>query len=364
MANSYLDYLHSLDKKQLIKMIYSPPKPKRKLPSASERTIALRMSYDGRNYLGVQAHMNIKSIGNELLSALSATGIGHSPVFCGRTDAGVSAVDMVVSIRAISRFPEPNRSYCQTPADIDEYPYDMILNQQLPKDIRITGWAPAPDDFSARYSCTQRHYKYYFVLNGMDIPRMHEAASRIKQMTNFYDLSTHSNPRAVYDRTIDMLSIEKVEEGYSTDRELSCFKYKQDIDQSLNSRDSVSDDLCKDDMFFMRGCFKSSLRNKNEPRISNDLYCMDIKARSFLHSMVRKIIWLIKSYAYGNDFDLSYVGIADAVPLVFYGAEFKEKLQFISSKFCRIQFENEENEARIVYHIAKHRTRKFLGEEQ
>ena len=50
-----------------------------------------------------------------------------------------------------------------------ELPYMRILNQVLPQDIRVLCWAPVSADFSARYSCLQRTYKYFFPLGAMDI---------------------------------------------------------------------------------------------------------------------------------------------------------------------------------------------------
>jgi len=45
----------------------------------------------------------------------------------------------------------------------DELPYCQILNRLLPPDIRILAWCPDPHpDFSARFSCKERQYRYFF----------------------------------------------------------------------------------------------------------------------------------------------------------------------------------------------------------
>ena len=45
----------------------------------------------------------------------------------------------------------------------DEIPYCQLLNRLLPADIRILAWCPAPPlDFSARFSCKERRYTYFF----------------------------------------------------------------------------------------------------------------------------------------------------------------------------------------------------------
>lgn len=45
----------------------------------------------------------------------------------------------------------------------DEIPYVQILNRLLPPDVRVLAWCPSPPpNFSARYSCRERRYKYFF----------------------------------------------------------------------------------------------------------------------------------------------------------------------------------------------------------
>lgn len=303
VGGSYYEYLQSLEKKELVRLLYTGRKGSKPFPAASHRTIALRLSYDGKNYSGVQHHAFIRSIEDEINTSLAITGLGSDLVFCGRTDAGVSAINMVVSIRAKSRLLDPNRSYDLADSDGQEYPYDKIINERLPDDIRVTGWAPVPDDFHARHSCIQRSYKYYFLLGSMDLERINDAAERIRGMTNFYRLSTHSNPKAVYDRTIDELAVTK-EEG-------------------------------------------------------DDLYSINIKAGSFLHNMVRKIAWVIKSCGMGSAFDLGTVRIAEAYPLVFCGAKYRHSLSFTGNRFSLPHFRRQEEELRILHRISRLRLSEF-----
>ena len=45
----------------------------------------------------------------------------------------------------------------------DEIPYCQVLNRLLPPDIRMLAWCPSPPlDFSARFSCKERRYRYFF----------------------------------------------------------------------------------------------------------------------------------------------------------------------------------------------------------
>ena len=130
---------------------------------------------------------------------------------CGRTDKGVSAFGQVVSLRVRSNRPfhraepvDPNEAIPKSalvstvvsgdtklalptldacgdnlsarpqPPDAegdsvsfhsinDEIPYVQVLNRLLPPDIRILAWcASLPPDFSARFSCQERQYRYFF----------------------------------------------------------------------------------------------------------------------------------------------------------------------------------------------------------
>ena len=131
---------------------------------------------------------------------------------CGRTDRGVSAFGQVVGIRVRSNRPLSGPSPSQgsdslTSSNVkeqnsqleleslplestlsasseekrtahatslndntldfhpihDEIPYCQVLNRLLPSGIRILAWCPAPpQDFSARFSCKERRYEYFF----------------------------------------------------------------------------------------------------------------------------------------------------------------------------------------------------------
>ncbi|CAE7179258.1 hypothetical protein PTNB73_03507 [Pyrenophora teres f. teres] len=108
---------------------------------------------------------------------------------CGRTDRGVSAFGQVIGVRVRSNKPLPkalqspnetletneDENPPSSPASdsnpppkpfndlTDELPYIQLLNRVLPPDIRVYAWCPNPPaDFSARFSCKERRYKYFF----------------------------------------------------------------------------------------------------------------------------------------------------------------------------------------------------------
>ena len=69
------------------------------------------------------------------------------------------------------------RKNVTTAAEID---YCKMLNSVLPEHIQVVAWAPcARRDFSARFDCVGRTYKYFFPLGGLDLGAMNEAGERL-----------------------------------------------------------------------------------------------------------------------------------------------------------------------------------------
>jgi tRNA pseudouridine38/39 synthase len=189
----------------------------------STRLVALKLAYLGKRYNGFEYSKNntaLPTIEEELWKALNRARLifpeGSHPLApgeinwegcdyskCGRTDKGVSAFGQVIGIRVRSNRPLGRRketlprenavemgSPALAPSRVndngsaleelniedpdfeealnfdpiaDEIQYPSILNRLLPPDIRILAWCPAPPlDFSARFSCRERQYRYFF----------------------------------------------------------------------------------------------------------------------------------------------------------------------------------------------------------
>lgn len=191
----------------------------------SQRFVALKLAYLGKNYNGFEYQPTgaMSTIEEELWKAL----VKSCLIFpdperpnevdwncceyskCGRTDRGVSAFGQVVALRVRSNKPvkgarrkpkaaaagqtssddvqmggtpaaEETRSEREEeplegkeeqvdedddaplPAD-QEIQYCRVLNRILPPDIKVYAWCPnPPPDFSARFSCRERQYRYFF----------------------------------------------------------------------------------------------------------------------------------------------------------------------------------------------------------
>ena len=183
----------------------------------STRYIALKFAYLGKNYNGFEHHTKnttpLPTIEEELWKAFRKTHLifpdfrvgqsedevcwdGCEYSKCGRTDRGVSAFGQVIGLRVRSGRPKEKASKAPTAnGDIahhregrsaqketitdeiksrsdaqpewdpikDEIPYIQVINRVLPPHIRILAWCPnPPPDFSARFSCKERRYRYFF----------------------------------------------------------------------------------------------------------------------------------------------------------------------------------------------------------
>ncbi|KAJ8594128.1 tRNA pseudouridine synthase [Rhizopogon salebrosus TDB-379] len=182
--------------------------------SHPKRKIAIKFCYSGWEYNGL-AYQNgptpLPTVEDVLFKAFvkarlvdesgGLDGCGWEK--CGRTDRGVSAAGQVVSLWV--RIPSQTSSR-------HELRYVSILNRVLPPTIRVLAWSPISPDFSARFNCKHRHYKYFFTSHGLDLSLMQSAATHLigehdfrnlckldpgKQITNFRRSVMHAQISAV-----------------------------------------------------------------------------------------------------------------------------------------------------------------------
>ncbi|XP_034827775.1 tRNA pseudouridine(38/39) synthase [Maniola hyperantus] len=150
------------------------------------RRLLLRILYFGWNYQGLAVQEDsTQTIEHHLFHALKKSCLIESREKsqyhrCGRTDKGVSAFGQVISITLRSKHVPSEQNL---PSSISsEMPYCKILNRLLPKEIRAVAWMPIPDEkpeFSARFDCKKRQYKYYFPKSSLDINAMRDACRHL-----------------------------------------------------------------------------------------------------------------------------------------------------------------------------------------
>ncbi|KAJ7079771.1 pseudouridine synthase [Mycena belliarum] len=262
--------------------------------SYPRRKIALKFCYSGWAYNGLAIQQDptpLPTVEGVLFEALAKARLidpdagleGCGWERCGRTDRGVSAGGQVISLwvrsaldtASIEAAPSPpsprERISLLEEADAEEaevadfedgfpglddgfgelddmdftapvkvsskskseHSYALILNRLLPPTIRIIAWSPVAPEFSSRFACTSRHYKYFFASNGLDLPRMSEAATLLvggHDFRNFCKLDP-AKQLTTYRRRIISADISPVQGGaagmHVLDLRGSAFLYHQ-----------------------------------------------------------------------------------------------------------------------------------------
>lgn len=229
MMEEESDYLSSLSKEELIEKIKSLENQLSTLKIATGRSspiktewknqkpfdftryskvhIALKFLYLGWKFDGfVQQENFYNTIEDHIFSALIKIKLIESRETsnyqrCGRTDIGVSAFSQVISI-TVRGLPLEQVTDSKKKARKEPLNYAGLLNRVLPPEIRIISWAPVPDDFSARFSCYRRMYKYIFPKGTLNIEKMNEAAGYLVGEHDFSNFCKLDKNKLSHVRTV------------------------------------------------------------------------------------------------------------------------------------------------------------------
>jgi tRNA pseudouridine38-40 synthase len=113
----------------------------------SRRTFQLVVQYDGEAFAGWQRQPAQRTVQGALEDALARLMQMHVPATgAGRTDAGVHALGQAVSVIVPSKWDAPSLL--------------RALNGVLPRDTRCAAAYEMTADFHARFSATERQYRY------------------------------------------------------------------------------------------------------------------------------------------------------------------------------------------------------------
>ncbi|KAG8215228.1 pseudouridine synthase [Butyriboletus roseoflavus] len=206
------------------------------------RKIAVKFCYSGWEYNGLAYQIDptpLPTVEEVLFRAFAKARLvdaeagldGCGWEKCGRTDVGVSAAGQVISLWVRSALPvdnagpasdlagpstarldtvpdatpdidqlsselpsfdlvdEPPFNSSAPPPRTEELHYVSILNRVLPPTIRVLAWSPVSPDFSARFNCKHRHYKYFFTAHDLDVALMQHAATALVGEHDFRNLS-------------------------------------------------------------------------------------------------------------------------------------------------------------------------------
>jgi tRNA pseudouridine38-40 synthase len=121
------------------------------------RNLKLILAYDGADFSGWQVQPDAPTVQGTLASAIGRiTGEKVLPQGSGRTDAGVHALQQVVTFVTESSVPTEN--------------FVKALNDILPASIRVLEVAEVPADFHARHSARAKTYRYRIYRAGICPP--------------------------------------------------------------------------------------------------------------------------------------------------------------------------------------------------
>ena len=174
--------------------------------------IRLTIQYDGTAYHGYQIQPNGITVQEVIEKALSKmTGEDIHVVGCGRTDAGVHAIEYSANFH--------------TNAKIAPQKYAMALNAQIPQDIRCLKSEQVSEEFHAKKSAIKKTY-IYKIYNGeimgaflrnyawhykfpLDIKKMQKAAEAFVGEHDFGAFVAQGHSATTTIRTIYSLGVRK-----------------------------------------------------------------------------------------------------------------------------------------------------------
>ena len=186
-----------------------------------KRHVLIKFLYLGWDYEGyvIQEHTN-ETIEFYLFEALSKICLIEARETsnynrCGRTDKGVSAFEQVISIDVRSKVkPEEQMSQAGIESELN---YCLLLNRVLPKQIRAISWMPVvTPNYSARFDCIGRTYKYFFPRGDLNIEKMQEACNNLvgsHDFRNFCKMDV-GNGVVTYIRRLDHVQIKTVTKNH------------------------------------------------------------------------------------------------------------------------------------------------------
>jgi tRNA pseudouridine38-40 synthase len=152
------------------------------------RRYKLTLEYDGKNFSGWQKQKDARTVQGDLLKGAARVFGGDAVIDiqgCGRTDAGVHALEYV--------------AHLQVASNLESRVVEQMLNEILPKDIAVIAAEKVDPQFHARHSCIARSYVYqlrsrksafgkrysWWVREELDVPAMRKAAYLMEGMNDF-----------------------------------------------------------------------------------------------------------------------------------------------------------------------------------
>ena len=167
---------------------------------------ALKIAYIGTHFHGFQRQPDVRTVEEELIYHLRKFGYiddlkASRFRIAGRTDAGVHSLGNVISFQS------------EKEVRVNQ------INNSLPDDIQIIGWAPVRFGFKPRYA-QMRWYRYILFEEDLDIDVLRETAEVFKgthNFTNFTKRKQKTTERTIEDIIISKPTIDEADKNKNND---------------------------------------------------------------------------------------------------------------------------------------------------
>ena len=167
---------------------------------------ALKIAYIGTHFHGFQRQPDVRTVEEELIYHLRKLEYiddlkASRFRIAGRTDAGVHSLGNVISFQS------------EKEVRVNQ------INNSLPDDIQIIGWAPVRFGFKPRYA-QMRWYRYILFEEDLDIELLRKTAEVFKgthNFTNFTKRKQKTTTRTIDDIIISTPTIDESEKNKNND---------------------------------------------------------------------------------------------------------------------------------------------------
>jgi tRNA pseudouridine38-40 synthase len=252
--------------------------------------LKLTLQYTGTGLYGWQAQSKprkLPTVQGHLIDAFKSLKVQASePVAAGRTDAGVHALGQTVHVDVEKR--------------LELIKFWGGLNRFMPDSIRVTRVAEVENDFHARFSALQRHYRY-LIYTGRDLPP--HLVGKVGHVRNSLNFKIMNN------------ALKKLKYG---EHDFSAFR-----DAECQSRTPIC-----------RLITRKLLLTRDA--LGTPLIAMDIAADHFLHHMVRNIVGTLVEVGEGKRNERALVDLIKTKDRKLAGMTFSpDGLYFMAVKYPR-----------------------------
>lgn len=332
--------------------------------------LILKIAYNGTNYHGLSYQPKIPTIIGEFIKINEKLNLNlQNFQVAGRTDAGVHASNMIISANCSIK-----RNY-------------FFLNHHLPSNIIVKAFA-YKNSFSARFCCSFRILKYFFICDDFEFQKFKNFGELMKNkfetkswniemfctksaerkfnkknrfiLKNFNSLEKEDNSNLL-EKEDDLLEDVEDSLNISNKNKNSNFLEKKDnllenntfleknnnsfknednlLEDSLNSNNflnnsSKSNKLFNHSTFFDKNYYNRPIFSLNFHHHKKNIYFMRIKSKSFLHNQIRRIFYCLKMNVKNNnkkDEIIFFDGVAEPNFLIFENAEYPFEIEWIEN---------------------------------